>query len=159
LSNVRIGMISGLAATVFTGSMLLMNNALHAFPGVHITRMLASLLGSDNIMVGVAGILVIGVAVFGALFPYMAPKIPVRTYFAKGLLLGAATWLGMMLVFMPLGGEGLFGMNGSSIVAPVTLVLSLVYWTVLVLSYQWLTGQPQAVNDEERLSLESTDRG
>jgi len=152
-------MLSGLVATVFTGSMLLMNNALHAIPGINITRTLANLLGSDSIMAGVAAILVAGIAVFGALFPYIAPRIPVRSYFAKGLLLGIATWLGMMLLVMPLGGSGLFGMSASSVVAPVALVLSLVYWMVLVLSYQWLSGQSQELaNDEEKLGLQSNDR-
>jgi len=90
LDDIKTGWISGLVATVFAGSMLLLNNALHGIPEIHIARTLSRILGSpDGIMSGVIGILVIGILVFGGLFPFVARKIPLRSYFAKGIALGA----------------------------------------------------------------------
>ena len=62
----------------------------------------------------------------------------------KGLLLGMVSWLLMMVVFMPLGGAGLFGLERSAVVPLVTLVLNLIYWVVLAAMYRYLAGpQPQ----------------
>lgn len=160
MDDIKTGWISGLVATVFAGSMLLLNNALHGIPEIHIARTLSRILGSpDGIMSGVIGILVIGILVFGGLFPFVARKIPLRSYFAKGIALGAASWLFMMLVFMPLGGSGFFGMNGGSIVPTSMLALNLGYWVVLGVTYRWMqgpAGEPES-GESRAVSLDSRD--
>src|SRR5262245_17749250 len=141
MTSIKNGFISGGLATYVFGSMLLLNNALHFFPDVRIARTLAAILGSpDDVMVGVAAILIVGIFVVGGLFAVFAPRLPIRTYFARSLALAAVSWLFMMVVFMPLGGAGLFGLDRSPVVPVITLVLNLAYWLVLGMSYRWLNG-------------------
>ena len=52
--RIKMGFYSGLVATLISGCMLLMKNALHTVPQLHVTRSLAALLGShDSVMPGV----------------------------------------------------------------------------------------------------------
>ena len=140
MTSIKNGFISGGLATYVAGSMLLVNNALHSFPEVRFARTLADILGAPgDVMVGVAAILITGIFVIGGLFSVFAPRLPLRTYFAKSLALAAVSWLFMMTVFMPLGGAGLFGLERSPVVPVATLVLNLAYWVVLGMSYYWLT--------------------
>jgi hypothetical protein len=145
MTSIKNGFISGGLATYVFGSMLLVNNALHSYPEVRFARTLAGILGSPgDVMVGVAAILITGIFVFGGLFAVYAPRLPMRTYFAKSLALAAVSWLLMMVVFMPLGGAGIFGLDRSPVVPIATLVLNLAYWLVLGMSYRWLTGSGSA---------------
>ncbi len=139
MNGIKTGFMSGAIATFVAGSMLLMNNALRQFPDVHIAKTLSALLGAPGqTMVGVIAIMILGIFVFGALFAVLAPRLPVRTYLAKGLVFGVASWLVMMVVYMPLGGGGLFGLERSVVVPFVTLVLNLVYWVVLSQMFRYL---------------------
>jgi hypothetical protein len=158
MTSIKMGFMSGLVATVVAGSMLLVNNAFHSFPEVRVARSLAAILGSpDQVMVGVAAILVTGIFVFGALFAVFAPRLPVRTYLAKSLAFGAASWLLMMVLFMPLAGAGLFGLGRSLAVPAATLVLNLAYWLVLGMSYRWLVGpQPQGASRKSKGETQET---
>jgi len=145
MTSIKMGFMSGGVATVVAGSMLLMNNALHSFPEVRVARTLAGILGSpDQVMVGVTAILIAGIFVFGALFAVLAPRLPMRMYLVKSLVFGVASWLLMMVLFMPLAGAGLFGLGRSLAVPAATLVLNLAYWLVLGMSYRFLVGpQPE----------------
>ena len=146
MTSIKMGFLSGLVATVIAGSMLLVNNALHSFPDVRVARSLAAILAGspDQLAVGVAAILITGIFVFGALFAVLAPRLPARTYLAKSLAFAAASWLLMMVLFMPLAGAGLFGLGRSLVVPGATLVLNLAYWIALGLSYRYLMGpEPQ----------------
>ena len=64
----------------------------------------------------------------------------------KGLLFGAACWLLMMIVFMPLAGHGFFALNQGFVVAELCLVVNLVYGLVVSLTYRWLVGPELASN-------------
>ena len=82
------------------------------------------------------------------MYAVFAPRLPIRSYFAKSLALAAVSWLLIMVVFMPLGGVGLFGLERSPVVPVAMLVLNLAYWLVLGMSYYWLTksgSQPDQV--------------
>lgn len=119
---------------------MLMKNALQSVPDVHVAQTISEMLGSpDQISVGIIAILIFGTFVFGGLFALIAPRLPVRTYFAKSLVFGAVSWLLMMVVFMPLGGAGLFGLERSAIVPFATLVLNLAYWVVLGMTFRWMS--------------------
>ena len=135
--SIRNGLISAIFATLAAGSMMLMNNALHRIPELHLARTLAAVLGyPDHLMVGWIAFLVIGILVFGVLFAVLAPKLPVRSYLVKGLIFGVVSWLLMMVVIMPLAGAGFFGVSRGHILALAALVLNLVYWIVLSLMYR-----------------------
>ena len=145
MTSIKMGFMSGLVATIIAGSMLLVNNALHGFPDVRVARSLAAILGSPgDVMIGVAAILITGIFVFSTLFAVFAPRLPARTYLAKSLAFATASWLLMMVLFMPLAGAGLFGLGRSPVVPVATLVLNLAYWLALGMSYRWLMGpQPE----------------
>jgi hypothetical protein len=53
----------------------------------------------------------------------------------KGLIFGAAAWLAMMIIFMPLAGHGLFGLSLGPPATVATLVLHLIYGAVLGVAY------------------------
>jgi len=80
------------------------------------------------------------VFVFSAVFALTAPRIPGRSYAVKGLLFGAAIWLLMMVVFMPLAGEGFFASHRGMLVAGLCLILNVVYGVILSVIYRWLVG-------------------
>src|SRR5689334_9377550 len=148
MSRITMGFYSGLVATLITGCMLLMKNALHVIPQLHVARSISGLLGMhESVMGGVAVIFVLGIFVFGGLFATYASKIPVRSYLGKSILCGIVMWLGWTAVLMPLGGSGFFGLEGGAAVPVGALVLSLAYWLILGMGYRWLSGpvsQPSA---------------
>lgn len=149
MANIKSGFISGFLATYVVASMMLMNNALHGFPEVHVARTLAGMLGfRDGALVGWIVLLVAGIFVIGGVFAVYATRLPLRSYLAKGLACGMVSWLLMMVVFMPLGGAGLFGLGSSAVVPLATLLLNLAYWVVLSLSYRWIAGH--SMSDQVR---------
>jgi uncharacterized membrane protein YagU involved in acid resistance len=146
MERIKTAFMAGLVATVVVGSMLLMNNALHRLPRLGIGRSLASIIGvPDNVFVGWLVFVVLGIFVFSAVFALTAPRIPVKAYLVKGLLFGTACWLLMMIIFMPLAGQGLFAFDRGLIVAASCLVLNLVYGVIVSLIYRWLVG-PESVS-------------
>lgn len=139
MQHIKTGILSGTVATVVAGSMLLMNNALHSVPEIHIARSLAALLGSpEGVMPGVIAILILGVFGGGTLFAALAPRLPVRSYLAKSTAFAGASWLFMMTAFMPLTGSGFFGLGGGVVVPVAMLGLCFAYWLVLGMLYRWL---------------------
>jgi hypothetical protein len=139
--NIKSAISGGIVATVVTGSMILMNHAIHRLPDVGIGPALATMVGlSDHVVVGWLAFIVLAVAGCSIAFAFVAPKIPLQSYLMKGLACGVGCWLLMMLVFMPLSGAGIFGMNRGHILAAVAIVLNLVYWVVLSLVYRWSIG-------------------
>lgn len=157
MNRIQAGIYSGILGTFVAGAMLLMNNALHGIPEIHVARSIAVMLGApDHIMAGVVVFAVVGILAGGGLFAAIAPGLPLKGYLAKSLAFAGATWLFLMIVCMPLTGAGFFGLHGGMIVPEATLVLNLVYWLVLGLTFRWLlapasrpagqtdTGQPQS---------------
>lgn len=68
---------------------------------------------------------------WGAVFGLMAPILPGKAYWAKGLWFGFATALLVMLMVMPLSGAGYFGMALSPFDPLGSLLFHLVYGAVL----------------------------
>jgi len=111
---------------------MLMNNATGALPELHIVRTLSSILGAPtHVMVGWITHVLLGTIVFSMAFAALEAQLPARSNLVKGVAFGLLTWLGMMVVFMPLGGAGFFGTTRSSIVPVAALVLNLVYGLIL----------------------------
>jgi hypothetical protein len=152
MNRIQAGLYSGALGTFVTGAMLLMNNALHSVPEIHVIRTVAAMLGAtDHFMAGVVAFVIIGIC-GGSLFAAFAPRLPVRGYFRKSLAFAGATWLFLMLVGMPLTGAGFFGLHGGMIVPEATLVLNLAYWLVLGLTYRWLQAPAAQVDASQTQS-------
>lgn len=134
--SIKSALVGGVWATFAVSAMMLMNNATGAFPELHVARTLSTLLGAPgHVMVGWGVHFLLGTVVFGSAFAVLAPRIPVRSNLVKGLAFGFLMWLGMMTVFMPLGGSGFFGATRGSIVPIAGLVLNLVYGLILSAVY------------------------
>lgn len=145
--RIKMGFQCGLVATLITGCMLLMKNALHTIPQLHVARSISGLLGShDSVLPGIGVIFVLGIFVFGGLFATYATKIPVRSYIGKSILCAVLMWLLWTAVLMPLTGDGLFGMNGGPAVPIGALVLSVAYWLILGMGYRWLSAPAAEAN-------------
>ena len=143
--HAKNAIISGVVATFVAGSMMMMNNALHSIPEVHVARTLAGILGHpDAPVVGWIAFLSLGILVCGPLFAAGAPRIPGRSYLVKALLFGVVSWLAMMLIMMPLAGAGFFGVNRGHVLALATLVLNLSYWLTLGGIFRYLAGPETA---------------
>ena len=142
MSRITMGIYSGVMGTIVLGAMLLMNNALHGIPEVHVASTLADIMGeTGHTLYGVAAILVIGIFICGGAFVALAPKLPLRSFLGKSLVFAAASWLLTMVVVMPLGGDGFFGLKGGGPIVPESmLVLILAYWLAFGVSYRWLVG-------------------
>lgn len=139
--RIKSAIAGGLVGTLLTGSMMLMNNAIHRLPNLGIGQMLATLLGEpEQVMIGWIAFIVLGLFVCSLVFVALEPHVPIRSYLVKGLVFGFASWLVMMLVLMPLVGAEAFALNRGHITAAATLVLNLVYWVVLSLFYRWGVG-------------------
>lgn len=139
MERFKIASVSGLVATFVVGSMLIMNNALHALPNTGIGKMLASLMGQpEHVFHGWLAFIVLGTFVCSNLFAFLAPKIPIRSILVKGMLFALASWLIAMVVLWPLAGADPFVLNRGHVTAAITLVLSLVYWLVFSVIYRWL---------------------
>ena len=137
----KYAIISGAVATFIAAAMMMMNNALHSIPELHVARTLAGILGHPGTpLVGWVAFLILGILVCGPLFAAAAPRIPVRSYLVRGLLFGAGSWLFMMLVMMPLAGAGFFGMDRGHVLPLAAFVLNLSYWVTLSLVFRYLTG-------------------
>jgi uncharacterized membrane protein YagU involved in acid resistance len=73
--------------------------------------------------------------VYALIFHVALRNVVTVNEWAKGAVYGVVLWLGMMLVVLPALGEGGFGSRLGGAVAPVTLVMHLIYGAVLAESY------------------------
>ena len=145
MHQTKYAIISSSVATFVAAAMMMMNNALHSIPELHVARTLAGILGYPGTpLVGWMAFFILGMLVCGLLFAAVAPRIPVRSYLAKGLLFGVGSWLFMMLVMMPLAGAGFFGAVRGHVLALAAFVLNLSYWVALSLVYRYLIGPEPA---------------
>ena len=151
--SIKAGFLGGVWATFVISAMMAMNNATHAIPELHLARTLSSILGvPDHAIVGWIAHFVIGTILFGIAFAVLAPRIPFRSNLVKGLAFGLLTWLGMMVIFMPLGGAGFFAATRGPIAPIAALVLNLVYGSVLGVVYGRESGPIKKVESANRKS-------
>lgn len=144
MRSIKSGITASIVATVITGAMMLMNNAIHRLPNLGTGKMLAAAMGMpDHPAIGWITFLIFAVFIWGVVFAYVAPAIPVRSYLVKGLLLAFACWLIITMIIMPLAGVGMFGAN-RPLTPAIALVLAVVYWSVLSLVYRWCIGSMMA---------------
>ena len=130
MNNVLKGMIAGFAATVVLSVIMVMAAALGLVPELDIIVMLRGILGAGP-MLGWMTHILIGVVVWGWLFAALEPRLSGTSYWRKGMTFGVGAWLLMMIVFMPMTGTGLFGLELGIAVPITTFLLHVIYGTVL----------------------------
>lgn len=136
MQRISYGMIAGLAATIVLSALMLIKAGLGLLPGVDAIGLLAGIAAritgeAPSPVVGWVLHLLIGVVAWGALFATFEPPLPGQRYWLKGIYFGVIAWLLMMIIVMPMGGAGAFGLR-IGIGAPIaTLVLHVIYGAVL----------------------------
>ncbi len=107
MSRVQKGMVAGLAATVASSILELVN--VMAGPWFHSVPKILSfaLRMPDNQIVGWGAHFVAG-ALLGGLFGVICPKLPNGTAAAKGIMFAIGAWVVMITVLAPMAGLGMF---------------------------------------------------
>ena len=124
------GLIAGLAATLVLSLLLLLKQGLGVMPNLNLVLILAHALGYQSPYAGWAANYVVGVLLWGALYPWFDRALPFQHWF-NGLMFASVVWWGVMLVIMPVAGAGLFGLKLGIATPTVTLILHWAYGGVL----------------------------
>lgn len=133
-SNLWKGIMAGLIATVVLSTLMLIESMMGVMPELDVIAMLTKMMGISSLIAGWVAHFMIGAIIWGAAFAWLTPNLP-GTYWLKGLIFGIGAWILMMVVVMPMAGAGLFRMK-MGIMAPImTLVLHVIYGTVLGVVY------------------------
>lgn len=126
---------SGIATFVVT-SIMAEKTAMGFIPQFSIARGWAELAGMPT-WTGWLIHMFVGAVIGGAIFGAIYGKLPTSYAVLKGIVFGLASWLVMMLVFMPLAGAGIFAVQAGSNFILFTLALGLIYGLVLGAIYAW----------------------
>ncbi len=87
----------------------------------------------------------IGTFGWGIIYTWLRRNLPGPAV-VKGLIFGVLAWLAMMIIFMPLAGQGFFGLSLGIAVPVATLVLHLIFGAILGAVYA-STRSSAAVDD------------
>lgn len=135
IQDVSKGMLASLTGTIVLSAIMVMKQVAGMVPQMNPIADLAGiahdLTGLPNApMVGWVLHFGIGVFIWGTLFAVLHQRIP-GSNLIKGVLFGIGAWLLMMGIFLPMAGQGLFGMSIGMVVPVMALMLHLVYGAVL----------------------------
>ncbi|MDJ0861923.1 MAG: hypothetical protein QNJ87_09570 [Gammaproteobacteria bacterium] len=140
------GMAAGLTATVVLSFLMLTKAWLPQLDPVVMLDGVARAVFSDlEAPVPLAGWLwhfIIGTLWWGPLFALMAPILPGKRMWQKGVSFGFGAALLIMLMIVPLAGAGYFDMALSPLQPLITLLLHLIYGAVLGTVFQRLAAGP-----------------
>lgn len=130
MNNYLRGIIGGLVATLVLSLLMMVKGKMGMMPELDIIAMLAGQMGGDMTMGWLAHFM-IGAIAYGVGFAVLYDKLPGGGAVAKGVVLGVAGWLVMMLALMPMMGQGVFGMSMGMMAPMMTLVLHGIFGAVL----------------------------
>ena len=134
------GIVAGLIATVVLSALMLLKGMMGMMPDLDVIAMIAGMMGASALIGWIAHFM-IG-AIYGLVFSQVAGHGTTGATVARGVGLGIAGWLVMMIVLMPMTGGGVFGMAmPSGMMVPVaTLMLHVIFGAVLGFSFERLRG-------------------
>ncbi len=124
------GLGAGLVATIALAIVLLAKQAIGLMPQLDLVSILARAIGSQAPAAGWTAHFFVGVLIWGPLFVWADRKM-FFPHWINGLMFASVVWLGVMLLVMPLAGEGAFGLGLGMATPTLTLFLHWVYGTVL----------------------------
>ena len=135
LNSIKSGLTAGFVATVVLSILMTVKAMMGVMPSLNPIADIATV--ADNFTglqlpppVGWVGHFFIGTIVWGILYALIEPYLP-GAPIVKGLIFAVIAWLAMMILFMPLAGQGFFVMHIGPAAAVATLVLHLIYGGVL----------------------------
>jgi hypothetical protein len=132
--SLRRGLGAGLVATVALAIVLVVKQAVGLMPQVDLVSILARALGFQSLAAGWTSHFIVGVLLWGPLFVW-ADRRMFFAHWINGLLFASVVWLGVMLVIMPLAGEGAFGLRLGIVTPTLALFLHWFYGIVLGSTY------------------------
>jgi uncharacterized membrane protein YagU involved in acid resistance len=138
-SSIKSGLIAGFAATCVLSLLMLLKGSVGLLPQLNpihdIVDVADKFTGADfPSALGWAGHFFLGTIVWGLVFAWLEAALP-GVPIVKGLLFGFFAWVLMMVLFMPLAGQGFFGFKNGPPAAVASLILHLIYGAVLGLVY------------------------
>lgn len=134
------GIVAGLIATAVLSTLMLLKGMMGVMPDLDVIAMIAGMMGAGAMMGWIAHFM-IG-AIYGVVFARIADSGKTGGAVLRGVGLGVAGWLVMMIAIMPMAGGGVFGLAmPSGMMVPVaTLMLHVIFGAVLGFSFAKLTG-------------------
>lgn len=144
------GLLAGFAATLVLSALMVMKTLMGLMPQLDVIGMLSEMLGVTRFGGWVAHFLV-GTILYGGTIAVLGRSLPGGSV-AAGLLLGAGGWLMMMIVMMPMAGQGWFGMKLGVMAPLMTLMLHLIFGAVLGWVYGKLHASPIAGHDDRHVA-------
>lgn len=139
LSN---GMMAGLAGAAASGVVAIVATQTGLSPEFNPPALLARLLDTTpNAELGWAAHLIVYGMILGLLFGALGRKLSDLGYGLSGLFFALFTYAAVGLVFMPLAGGGVFGMDLGYVTVPVLLVAHLAFGLTLGAVYARLAGR------------------
>ena len=141
MRNYGKGLLAGLAATIVLSALMVMKAMMGIMPALDLPRMIAGMMGApDAPLLGWIVHFMIGVVGYGIAIAVFANSAAGLGNVTRGIAIAVVGWLVMMVMLMPMAGAGFFGMK-MGIMAPVmTLVLHVIFGTVLGWVYGRLIG-------------------
>ncbi|EMP54732.1 hypothetical protein MSNKSG1_15522 [Marinobacter santoriniensis NKSG1] len=137
---------AGFIATVILSIIMVLKSMMGVMPQMNAIAMLTQMAHGMAGMpaspaVGWVLHFVIGSLIWGVLFALLYAKLPGASALPKALSFSVLAWLLMMVVVMPIAGQGLFGLGIGVMASVATLVLHLIWGLALGVSYRMLNGQ------------------
>lgn len=140
------GMVAGFIATVVLSILMIMKTLMGVMPQLDVISMLANILNNWFGLPGTAVVgwiihFIVGTVMYGIAYALLDGVLPGNSQTIKGIVLGLIGWAIMMIVLMPMVGQGFFAMN-IGIMAPIaTLVLHIIFGAVLGWTYAKLPSE------------------
>ena len=141
------GIIAGLVATFALSLIMMMKSSMGVMPAFDIISDWKNATAVFGISISSAIAWVLHFALgglWGTLYASFHQRLP-GGFVVSGIVVGVAAWLGMMIGFMPLAGNGLFALGISPMVTMATLVLHVFFGAVLGFTYSKLTERESLV--------------
>lgn len=132
MQHVSKGILAGFVATLVLSALMFVKSMMGVMPELDIAKMISGMMGMPNTpLIGWAVHFMIGTILYGIAIAILDTSLPGASHVSHGVIIGAIGWLVMMVMLMPMAGDGLFGIK-LGIMAPVmTLVLHLIFGAVL----------------------------
>jgi hypothetical protein len=144
-SNIIKGIIAGFVGTIVLTLFMMLKKTMGVMPELDPVHMMSVMVAQQmgiepNIVIGWILHFGIGSVAWGVGFVILNNVLPGSGQVGKGVAMGIAAWLLMMVGPMPMSGAGLFGLS-MGVMAPVlTLVLHLVFGVAMGFTFKKLVG-------------------
>ncbi|RUO63720.1 DUF6789 family protein [Pseudidiomarina insulisalsae] len=132
MNKLLASMVAGLVATIVLSILMMIKSSMGIMPELNVIKMLANYLNA-SMAIGWLVHFLIGIVAYGIAFTILHQLVPAQKPVILGIALAVIFWLIMMIVLMPMMGNGMFaiGMELGPRPAIATLVLHIIFGFVL----------------------------